>query len=77
MGGTPYENALSIGVPNTIPAIRRPPDRQSIIASSSATRVGGLYSASELPHSAIAAVSVVAASTAAIRFGDGVIACGV
>src|ERR1700761_1643636 len=55
----------------------RPPDRQSSIAISSATRLGGLYSASELPHSAIAEFLVVAARMAAIRLGEGVIASDV
>jgi hypothetical protein len=33
---------VSIGVPTGNPAISRPPEMQSIIANSSATRVGGL-----------------------------------
>ncbi len=33
---------VSIGVPTGKPAISRPPEMQSIIANSSATRVGGL-----------------------------------
>ena len=42
------------------------------MANSSATRVGGLYSASELPmtHSAVSVVR--RASEEAIRFGDGI-----
>jgi hypothetical protein len=47
------------------------------MASSSATRTGGLYRARELPQMAMAAFSVVAASTEASRLGDGDIACQV
>ena len=63
---------MSIGVPTGKPAISRPPEMQSIMANSSATRVGGLYSASELPITQIA-VSVVRRDNAeAIRLGDGI-----
>ncbi len=44
------------------------------MASSSATRTGGLYRANELPQRAMAAFSVVWARMAAIRLGDGVMA---
>ena len=77
IGGTPYTNAVSIEVPKTIPAIMRPPERQSSMAISSATRSGGLYRASELPHRAIAEFSVVAARMAAMRLGEGVMAIDV
>jgi hypothetical protein len=43
----------------------------SIIAISSATRTGGLYSATELPSTTIAARLVRLASTEAIRLGEG------
>ena len=63
---------MSIGEPTGNPAISRPPEITSIIANSSATRVGGLYSASELP-STHSAVSVVRrASEEAIRLGEGI-----
>ena len=52
--------------------MRRPPDMQSSIANSSATRVGGLYSASELPITQIIGAFVRRVSAAAIRFGDGI-----
>ena len=65
---------MSIGVPNTMPAMIRPPDRQSSMAISSATRTGGLYRAREFPQSAMAEFSVVAARMEAIRLGDGVMA---
>ena len=63
---------MSIGVPTGKPAISRPPEMQSIIANSSATRVGGLYSASELPITQIAVSVVRRASAEAIRLGDGI-----
>ncbi len=44
----------------------------SIIANSSATRVGGLYSASELPITQIAVSVVRRDSDEAIRLGDGI-----
>src|SRR6516225_9647854 len=58
LGFWPYAKQVSIGVPTGKPAIRRPPEMQSIIANSSATRVGGLYSANELPitHKAVSLV---------------------
>ena len=45
---------------------------QSIIANSSATRVGGLYSANELPITQIGTLRVRLANDEAIRFGDGI-----
>ena len=42
------------------------------MANSSATRVGGLYSASELPITQIVASEVRRASELAIRLGDGI-----
>ena len=45
---------------------------QSIIANSSATRVGGLYSASELPMTQIVVFVVRRDSAEAIRLGDGI-----
>ena len=62
---------MSIEVPTGKPAIRRPLLNMSIIAISSATRTGGLYSATELPSTTIAARSVRLASTDAMRFGEG------
>ena len=44
---------------------------QSIIANSSATRVGGLYSASELPITQIVVFVVRRDSDEAIRLGEG------
>ena len=63
---------MSIGVPTGNPAISRPPEITSIMANSSATRVGGLYSASELPITQIAVSRVRRDSAEAIRFGDGI-----
>ena len=42
------------------------------MANSSATRVGGLYSASELPMTQIAVSVVRRASEDAMRLGDGI-----
>jgi hypothetical protein len=42
LGFWPYAKQVSIGEPTGNPAISRPPEMQSIIANSSATRVGGL-----------------------------------
>ena len=39
---SPSAYVVSIGVPTGKPAISRPPEMQSIMANSSATRVGGL-----------------------------------
>mgnify|MGYP004001360995 CR=1 FL=1 len=61
-----------MGVPTGNPAIRRPPEMQSIIAISSATRVGGSYRARELPITQMAASDVPRAKIDAIRFGDGI-----
>ena len=47
---------MSIDVPTGKPAISRPRDIRSIIAISSATRTGGLYSATELPSTVMAAL---------------------
>ena len=63
---------MSIGEPTGKPAIRRPPEMQSIMANSSATRVGGLYSASELPMTQIAVSVVRRAKEDAMRLGDGI-----
>ena len=52
--------------------MRRPPEITSIIANSSATRVGGLYSAKELPMTQIALSVVRRAKDEAIKFGDGI-----
>ena len=41
-GLVPYAYVVSIGVPTGKPAMSRPPEMQSIMANSSATRVGGL-----------------------------------
>ena len=59
-------------MPTGKPAISRPPEMQSIIANSSATRVGGLYSASELPITQIAVSRVRREMADAIRLGDGI-----
>ena len=59
-------------MPTGKPAISRPPEMQSIIANSSATRVGGLYSASELPITQIAVSRVRRDMADAIRLGDGI-----
>jgi hypothetical protein len=63
---------VSIGVPTGKPATSRPPDSTSSIAISSATRVGGLYSATELPISTSFTPLVRRASAAAIKLGDGI-----
>ena len=42
LGFWPYAKHVSIGEPTGKPAMSRPPEMQSIIANSSATRVGGL-----------------------------------
>ena len=63
---------MSIGVPTGKPAINRPPDIQSSIANSSATLVGGLYNASELPMTQIAGFVVRRVSVEAIRLGEGI-----
>ena len=42
------------------------------MANSSATRVGGLYNASELPMTQIAVSRVRRDSAEAIKFGDGI-----
>jgi hypothetical protein len=42
LGFWPKAKQVSIGVPTGKPAISRPPEMTSIIANSSATRVGGL-----------------------------------
>ena len=62
---------MSIDVPTGKPAISRPRDMRSITAISSATRTGGLYSATELPRIVIAARDVREARTDAKRLGDG------
>ena len=59
-------------MPTGKPAISRPPEMQSIMANSSATRVGGLYSAIELPITQIAVLVVRRASEEAMRLGDGI-----
>ena len=59
-------------MPTGKPAISLPPEMQSIIANSSATRVGGLYSASELPITQMAVSRVRREMADAIRFGDGI-----
>jgi hypothetical protein len=41
LGFWPYAKHVSIGVPTGKPAISRPPEMQSSIANSSATRIGG------------------------------------
>ena len=61
-----------MGVPTGKPAIKRPPDMQSSMANSSATRVGGLYSASELPITQMAGLLVRRVSVDAIRLGEGI-----
>ncbi len=45
----------------------------SSIANSSATRIGGLYSAIELPSTTMLALRVRRDSEAAMMFGDGII----
>ncbi len=62
---------MSIDVPTGNPLINRPRDSRSTIAISSATRTGGLYRATELPSTVIAARDVRVASTEPITFGDG------
>src|SRR5262249_62228882 len=71
LGFWPYAKQVSIGVPTGKPAMSRPPEMQSIIANSSATRVGGLYSASELPSTQIAVSVVRRGSEGATRVGEG------
>src|SRR6185437_7525685 len=71
-GFWPYAKQSSIGVPTGKPAIRRPPEMQSIIENSSATRVGGLYNARELPMTQIAVSVVRRDSDDAIRLGEGI-----
>ncbi len=61
-----------MGVPTGKPATRRPPEMTSSMANSSATRIGGLYSAIELPMTQMAERDVRRASVAAMRFGDGI-----
>ena len=51
----------------------RPPEMQSIMANSSATRVGGSYSGRALPTTAIFTRLVWRARIDAIRLGDGMI----
>ena len=68
----PVAKFMSIDVPTGKPATRRPPDRRSSIANSSATRSGGLYAARLLPSTTIAARDVRRVSVAAMRFGDGI-----
>src|SRR3974377_2227838 len=72
LGCCPYAKQVSIGVPTGKPAISRPPEITSIIANSSATRVGGVYSASELPITQTAVSLVRRGSDEAIRLGDGI-----
>ena len=59
-------------VPTGKPATMRPPLMQSSIAISSATRVGGLYSAMLSPSRTIATSFVCRASAAAMMFGEGI-----
>ena len=63
---------VSIDVPTGKPATSRPPLITSSMANSSATRIGGLYSAIELPMTQIAAFDVRRARPAAMMFGDGI-----
>ena len=56
-----------------MPAMSRPPLITSIMANSSATRVGGSYSGSALPTTAIFTFDVSRARTEAIRFGEGML----
>ena len=67
-----YECAVSIAVPTGKPAINRPRENRSSMANSSATRIGGLYNATELPSTVIAACDVRLARIAAMRLGDGI-----
>jgi hypothetical protein len=61
-----------MGEPTGNPAMTRPPEITSIMAISSATRNGGLYSARELPIRQIAASVLRRARAEAIRFGEGI-----
>jgi hypothetical protein len=61
-----------MGVPTGNPATTRPPDITSSMAISSATRMGGLYSATELPMITSFACLVRRVSAATIRFGEGI-----
>ena len=63
---------MSIAVPTGKPAISRPREKRSSMANSSATLSGGLYSATELPSTVMAACEVRLARMAAIRLGDGI-----
>ena len=63
---------MSIEVPTGKPATSRPPDNTSSIANSSATRIGGLYSAIELPSTTRFAFRVRRVSAAAMIFGEGI-----
>jgi hypothetical protein len=64
---------VSIEVPTGKPATKRPPLNTSSIANSSATRIGGLYSAIELPSTTRLAREVRRASAAAMMLGEGII----
>jgi len=59
-------------VPTGKPATRRPPLITSSMANSSATRIGGLYSDSELPSTTMAALSARREMAAAMRLGEGI-----
>ena len=61
-----------MAVPTGKPAISRPRENRSSMANSSAMRSGGLYRATELPRTVMAACEVRLARTAAMRLGDGI-----
>ena len=63
---------MSIGDPTGKPATSLPPEMQSSMAISSATRIGGLYSATESPSTTRLASGQLRASEEAMRFGLGI-----
>src|SRR5206468_6370546 len=67
----PQQKLVSIDVPTGNPATNRLPEMTSSIANSSATRMGGLYPAIELPITHSAAFDVRRLRVAAMRLGEG------
>ena len=63
---------MSIELPTGKPATSRPPLITSSMANSSATRIGGLYSAMLFPSTTTAQLAVLRASEAAMMFGEGI-----
>ena len=74
--GLVFVAMLSCPMPRTNPHTTRPPDRMSIIATSSATRSGLSWMGSTLPRKTILPCLVREASTDPITFTDGIMHSG-